>query len=59
VGFGGATGLDYPAVAKVAELLGMRMDRMMLETIQALEAAQLDRWAATAAAAREEARNGR
>jgi hypothetical protein len=37
----------------------MRMDRMMLETIQALEAAQLDRWAATAAAAREEARNGR
>ena len=29
---------------KVAAILGMRLDRMLLEKIQALEAAQLDRW---------------
>ena len=59
MGFGGATGLDYMAVRLVARMLGVRMDRMMLETIQALEAAQLQRWAEAAATRQEEARHGR
>lgn len=46
---GGAIGLDYLAVDKVAGILGIRLDRPMLESIQALEAAQLDRWRKTRA----------
>lgn len=45
VGMGGAVGLDYPAVEMVARAMGVRMDRPMLEKIQALEHAQLNRWA--------------
>lgn len=44
-GFGGATGLDYLAVGLVAKTLGVRMHRLTLEKIQALEASQLHRWA--------------
>ncbi|MBU1040143.1 MAG: DUF1799 domain-containing protein [Proteobacteria bacterium] len=59
VGMGGAVGLDYLAVEMVAKTLGIRMDRPMLEKLQALEHAQLDRWAETAQRERERARNGR
>lgn len=45
VGFGGATGLDYLAVDKTAQWLGVGMNRLMLEKIQALEMSQLNRWA--------------
>jgi len=45
IGFSGATGLDYQAVDMVARVQGIRLDRVMLEKIQALEGAQLKRWA--------------
>lgn len=45
MGFSGATGLDYQAVDMVARVQGIRLDRLMLENIQALEAAQLNSWA--------------
>lgn len=45
MGFGGATGLDYQALDTVARVQGIRLDRLMLEKIQALEGAQLNRWA--------------
>jgi hypothetical protein len=45
MGFGGATGLDYLALEKTAQWLGVRMDRLMLEKIQTLESNQLRRFA--------------
>lgn len=45
MGFSGATGLDYQAVDMVARVQGIRLDRLMLEKVQALEAAQLNSWA--------------
>ncbi len=59
MGFGGATGLDYLAVDKTANWLGVRMNRLMLEKIQALEANQLNRWAQQRDRDRERTSDGR
>jgi hypothetical protein len=47
VGFGGAVGLDYLAVDRVAQIMGIRMDRLMLHKIRTLEVNQLHRNALT------------
>jgi sirohydrochlorin ferrochelatase len=44
VGMGGATGLDYAAVYRVAETIGVDLDDTVLPLLQTLEAEQLDDW---------------
>lgn len=42
VGMAGATGLDYPAMYRVAESLGVQMIRANLQKIMALEMAVIN-----------------
>ncbi len=44
IGMAGATGLDYPAVYRVAETIGVEIDDDVLSLLQALEAEQIESW---------------
>lgn len=47
-GFGGAYGLDYPAVFQVAGVLGIPIDAAVFRGLRALEYSQLAIWQAEA-----------
>ena len=44
VGFSGATGLDYNAVFKVADTLGIKVNEHVLRGVNAVESMMLERW---------------